>query len=1133
MSGHRLFIRVAVASILLVLPVAGADSGELSLADRIAAQRAIERVYYSHQLAAQRPFEQAVPDAIVERKVRDALKQSVALERFWKTPITADMLRREMDRMSRHSRMPGRLRELYATLGDDPILIQECLARPALAGRLARGFFASDQVIHAQERRAIEDLRAHLIDGSLDAREDRAGRSVARLRRQAGGEAGEAGTMREPQSGASGEPHTRPLAPEEFARWDSALPVTPGVPGSVQETDEGFWVHVPLARRQDVLEVASYFVAKQTWDEWWGRVAPGLDEVATRTVATGREEVATVSGSECALDTWDTFPALIAPDGRREFTAVWTGSLMIVWGGWDIAREYVDTGGRYDPVTDTWLPTSLVDVPQARSSHAAVWSGTHMLIWGGNNHGVLGTGGRYDPQTDTWTPIAISGAPPARGFPTAVWTGTRMLVWGGRTTVPTNTGGAYDPANNTWSEISPTNAPEARFGHSAVWTGNRMVVWGGDHFNPLINTGGRYDPVGNAWLPTSLAGAPDARADHTAVWTGTRMIVWGGRTASGVTNAGASYDPVLDQWTAMQGQNPPAARSDHSAVWTGKEMIVWGGSSLNTGGRYDPASDSWSPLSLTNAPTGRTFHTAVWTGGLMIVWGGGPSGFGSSFNTGGRYDPAFDAWTPTATNSIPTPRAVHSTIWTGSRMVIWGGTFAGGGGLNGDLNTGGRYDPATDTWEPTALSGAPAARGGHQVAWTGNQMIVWGGNSANNPVNSGGRYDPVADTWLSTSLVDAPTPRGGATAIWTGSQMVIWGGGTAAGQVNTGGRYDPATNSWLPTSTVGAPSPRVGHSAVWSGFWMIIWGGGDTTGGRYDPGNDEWTPTSLTNAPSPRRSHSAVWTGNRMVVWGGNFGLTYFNDGARYDPFNDMWSSMTAANAPIPRSFHVTLWTGSEMIVWGGELSSSTYTNTGGRYDPAGNAWTAMTTTQAPSPRYFSGGAWTDSLVLIWGGAFGSFKSSGTGYAYCGCIPRTYFQDLDADGHGDSAVTIRTCSPPAGFVLVGGDCDDANAGLWAPPAEVGGFVLTDEVTLGWMPPALGGATTVSYDVLRSSDPADFVGPAVCAVTDTSQTGALDPMLPPDGLVFYYLVRAENGCPGGQGSLGSSSDGTPRSGRTCP
>ena len=54
-------------------------------------------------------------------------------------------------------------------------------------------------------------------------------------------------------------------------------------------------------------------------------------------------------------------------------------------------------------------------------------------------------------------------------------------------------------------------------------------------------------------------------------------------------------------------------------------MIVWGGYGsgyLNDGGRFNPAANSWTAVAATGAPTARDFHTAVWTGSEMIVWGG-------------------------------------------------------------------------------------------------------------------------------------------------------------------------------------------------------------------------------------------------------------------------------------------------------------------------------------------------------------------------------------------------------------------------------------------------------------------------------------------------------------------------------
>ena len=55
-------------------------------------------------------------------------------------------------------------------------------------------------------------------------------------------------------------------------------------------------------------------------------------------------------------------------------------------------------------------------------------------------------------------------------------------------------------------------------------------------------------------------------------------------------------------------------------------------------------------------------------------------------------------------------------------MIVWGGSPGGG-----YLNTGGRYNPGTDTWTATSTTNAPAARHYHTAVWTGSEMIVWGG----------------------------------------------------------------------------------------------------------------------------------------------------------------------------------------------------------------------------------------------------------------------------------------------------------------------------------------------------------------------------------------------------------------------
>ena len=514
----------------------------LTFAQRVAHQYGIEEVYWRHRLWPKdnpRPkpaLDEVMSAAQIEKKVQDYLTQSQLLAEQGR-PIMPEQLQAEMDRMSRQTKQPDVLRELFAALGNDSFVTAECLARPILAERLV----------------------SELTNGRHSA-----------------------------AAGASG-----PLSSANGASIAYKLP----------------------------------------------EIAP-LD---------------------CIDDTWAPTTLTNAPTGRYEHTAVWTGSEMIIWGGFG-SNSFFNTGGRYNPSTDSWTTTNTTNAPAARARHTAVWTGTEMIVWGGNGIGVifLNTGGRYNPTTDNWTATSTTNAPTARRTHTAVWTGTEMIVWGGSPTISTylNTGGRYNPSIDSWTPTNTTNAPTARRYHTAVWTGSEMIVWGGyfqDNMNHYWNTGGRYDPSSDSWTATGTTNAPDGRAIHTAIWTGSQMVVWGGTFYDGIIedlNTGGIYIPGTDNWTATSTTNVPGGRYRHTAVWTGSEMVGWGGTLddatfLNSGGRYSLSTDSWTATSSNNSPSAREDHTAVWTGSEMIIWGGYDGGY---VNTGGRYCPQSSA--PTILSAV-------------------------------------------------------------------------------------------------------------------------------------------------------------------------------------------------------------------------------------------------------------------------------------------------------------------------------------------------------------------------------------------------------------------------------------------------------------------------------------------------
>src|SRR6266498_298103 len=132
-------------------------------------------------------------------------------------------------------------------------------------------------------------------------------------------------------------------------------------------------------------------------------------------------------------------------------------------------------------------------------------------------------------------------------------------------------------------------------------------------------------------------------------------------------------------------------------------------------------------------------------------------------------------------------------------------------------------------------------------------MIVWGGINNITIRNTGGRYDPGTDSWKPTSTTNAPVGREAHTAVWTGGEMIVWGGDENASSLNTGGRYDPGTDNWTATSTSGVPAARFWHSAVWTGGEMIVWGGYNrvsvfNTGAKYCAQSGSSTPTPTPSA---------------------------------------------------------------------------------------------------------------------------------------------------------------------------------------------------------------------------------------------------------------------------------------------
>jgi hypothetical protein len=161
-------MRTLAAALVVAFAITGAAAaaaaGTLTLDDRVAAQRAIEEVYWKHRIwPADNPGPKPPLSAVMSD---DALRAKVARTLSDSGSFTPGQLSEELARMTKRSRAPEILRELFDALGNDPELIAETLARESLAAR-------ADGLSFADVARACDDaIRSMVLAGETRLRED-------------------------------------------------------------------------------------------------------------------------------------------------------------------------------------------------------------------------------------------------------------------------------------------------------------------------------------------------------------------------------------------------------------------------------------------------------------------------------------------------------------------------------------------------------------------------------------------------------------------------------------------------------------------------------------------------------------------------------------------------------------------------------------------------------------------------------------------------------------------------------------------------------------------------------------------------------------------------------------------------
>ncbi|MBI3138408.1 MAG: hypothetical protein HYZ15_07475 [Sphingobacteriales bacterium] len=317
------------------------------------------------------------------------------------------------------------------------------------------------------------------------------------------------------------------------------------------------------------------------------------------------------------------------------------------------------------------------------------------------------------------------------------------------------------------------------------------------------------------------------------------------------------YDPVSDGYSvSLLANNNIIPAIDflhikHNAILAGQYILIWGlnfDATAAIGIKLNLQTLTWSSISATNQPSARDGHSSVWTGSKMLVWGG-VSPAKVYPRDGGQYDPATDSWTPISSASIIFPgRISHTAVWDGTDLIVFGGKY---------------------TQERTEVCDANSQTYTYDTIYNLSNCF---------------KYNPTTNAY-SSLFQTTLTPRNSHTAVWTGAEMLIWGGQeedidffngnctwpNTKTKFQDGAKYNPATNTWtaIPNYPVSL-SRSIDFQSIICGNRVVFSSGNYLYVLVYNPATNTWITNDFPNAPVNLNSTwyqfgTSVWTGSTLV----------------------------------------------------------------------------------------------------------------------------------------------------------------------------------------------------------------------------------------------------------------------------
>jgi hypothetical protein len=288
----------------------------------------------------------------------------------------------------------------------------------------------------------------------------------------------------------------------------------------------------------------------------------------------------------------------------------------------------------------------------------------------------------------------------------------------------------------------------------------------------------------------------------------------------------------------------------------------------------------------------------------------------------------------------------------------------------------------------------------------------------------------------------------------------------------------------------------------------------------------------IVNGPRVLRENIDIETPALELTWTGDeYGAWWWLNGTevmltRLDRNGDEIDTANVSQGtefPSAQTFSAVAWNGQEYgLIWHYNQDFPPFHNDQLKFSRVSKEGTMLATDGIKELQIS-----TDTFDLYFGGWLADIVWNGRDYG-------VFWIDRMRDGSRDLFFT-RVAQDRDGDNYYGvEDCLDQDDTIWSVPSSPTSlrFDSAGDVWEWDAPEESGGiGLTLTYDLLRSSAPDDFLD-AECVASNTGDTWAADDLPPPEaGHVMYYKAVAKNSC--GTSQLVSGANGLPIPVRSCP